>query len=50
MCKDINCCISSQGTGAISFDGKAVAAATYSYSLIIDGKVWDTKSMVIVKY
>ena len=38
-----------QGIGSVTFDGSAVAAGTYSYSLIIDGKVYYTKSMVILK-
>jgi hypothetical protein len=38
-----------QGAGSVTFDGGSVAAGTYSYSLIIDGKVYDTKTMVILK-
>jgi hypothetical protein len=38
-----------QGAGSVTFDSSSVAAATYSYSLIADGKVYDTKSMVILK-
>ena len=38
-----------QGSGSLTFDGSSVAAGTYNYSLIIDGKIYDTKSMVILK-
>ena len=42
--------IQQQGAGSVTFEGSAIAAAgSYTYSLIIDGRVYDTKSMVIVK-
>ena len=42
--------IQQQGAGSVAFEGSAIAAAgSYSYSLIIDGKVYDTKSIVILK-
>ena len=41
--------ITTQGKGAVSFDADKVAGASYSYSLIIDGRVYDTKTMVVVK-
>jgi len=41
--------ISSQGSGSISFDASKVAAGTYKYYLIIDGKIIATKSMAITK-
>jgi hypothetical protein len=41
--------IAAQGTGSVTFDSSSVAAGTYNYSLIIDGKVYATKTMVIVK-
>jgi hypothetical protein len=39
-----------QGKGSVSFDADKVAGASYSYSLVIDGKVYDTKTMVGAKY
>ena len=42
--------IQQQGAGSVTFEGSAtVAAGSYTYSLIIDGRVLDTKTMVIVK-
>ena len=42
--------IQQQGAGSVTFEGSAIAAAgSYTYSLIIDGRVYDTKTMVIVK-
>ena len=38
-----------QGPGSISFDGSSVAAGTYNYSLIIDGMLYDAKTIVILK-
>jgi hypothetical protein len=38
-----------QGAGSVTFDGGSVAAGTYNYTLILDGKVYDTKTMVILK-
>jgi hypothetical protein len=37
------------GSGSVTVDGNSVASGTYNYSLIVDGKVYDTKSMVILK-
>jgi hypothetical protein len=38
-----------QGAASITFDGQSVAGGTYLYSITVDSKVYDTKSMVIVK-
>lgn len=37
------------GTGQIQIKAGAITAGTYSYSLIVDGQILDTKRMVIVK-
>jgi hypothetical protein len=37
------------GAGSVTFDGGSVAAGSYSYTLLIDGKAYDTKTMVILK-
>jgi hypothetical protein len=37
------------GSGVLEIDATQLAAGTYSYTLIIDGKVIDTKLMVIAK-
>jgi hypothetical protein len=41
--------ISQSGHGSISLDTNNLADGIYPYSLIIDGKVWDTKSIIITK-
>jgi len=41
--------ITRTGTGEIQLKAGTTAAGTYSYSLVIDGQVLDTKRMVIVK-
>jgi len=40
---------SSQLTGSILFDGSKFNSGIYYYSLVIDGKKMDTKSMVLIK-
>ena len=40
---------SSQHTGSISFDGSKFNSGVYYYSLVIDGRRMDTKSMVLIK-
>ncbi len=37
------------GKGVLNVDTKGLATATYSYSMMVDGKVIDTKQMVVVK-
>jgi len=41
--------ITRKGLGEVQLKSGTVAAGTYSYSLVIDGQVIDTKRMVIVK-
>jgi hypothetical protein len=41
--------ITQQGNGKINFDGTAVASGMYKYSLFIDGKLYDTKSLIMIK-
>ncbi len=37
------------GKGVLNVDTKGLATGTYSYSMMVDGKVIDTKQMVVVK-
>ncbi|MFN0275686.1 MAG: T9SS type A sorting domain-containing protein, partial [Chitinophagales bacterium] len=37
------------GTGVLEIEASQLAAGTYSYTLLVDGKVMDTKLMVIQK-
>ncbi|MFN7014608.1 MAG: T9SS type A sorting domain-containing protein, partial [Bacteroidia bacterium] len=37
------------GAGVLEIDAAQISAGTYSYTLIVDGKVMDTKLMVIVR-
>jgi hypothetical protein len=41
--------ISQQGKGSITFDGSPYESGTFRYSLYIDGKLFDTKSIVITQ-
>jgi len=41
--------ITRMGTGEIQIKAGTITAGTYSYSLVIDGKVLDTKKMVLVR-
>ena len=41
--------IQQQGVGSVTFEGSAIAAGSYTYSLVIDGRVYDTKTIVIIK-
>lgn len=41
--------ITTQGKGSVTFDADKVAGSSYNYSLIIDGKIYDTKTMVVAK-
>jgi hypothetical protein len=39
--------ISGQGSGSVSFDCNNVASGTYKYYMVVDGKIIDTKTIVI---
>jgi hypothetical protein len=41
--------ITQGGKGSVVFDGSQLASGTFRYSLYIDGKLYDTKSIVITK-
>ncbi len=41
--------LSSQITGSILFDGSKFNSGIYYYSLVVDGKKLDTKSMILIK-
>ncbi|TND08324.1 MAG: hypothetical protein FD123_2355 [Bacteroidetes bacterium] len=41
--------ISQTGNGSVTIEGNSIAAGTYNYMLIIDGKVVDSKMMVLSK-
>jgi len=41
--------ITQMGTGEIQVKAGTISAGTYSYSLVVNGKITDTKRMVIVK-
>ena len=37
------------GHGTISISAKELAAGTYAYTLVVDGRIVDTKKMVLTK-
>jgi hypothetical protein len=37
------------GKGILNIDAATLSSGTYNYSLIVDGKVTDTKKMAIAK-
>ncbi|MFT3705104.1 MAG: T9SS type A sorting domain-containing protein [Agriterribacter sp.] len=39
----------SQGRGTVNLDASMLPSGTYNYSLFVDGKVVDTKKMVLIK-
>jgi hypothetical protein len=39
--------ISGSGMGNLKVDASTLAAAAYQYSLIVDGKLVDTKQMIV---
>jgi hypothetical protein len=41
--------ITSTGHGQLNFDAKALPQGTYSYSLLVDGQLVETKQMILVK-
>ena len=41
--------VTSKGSGQLMINAGQLAAGTYQYALIIDGKVFGTKKMVIIK-
>ena len=45
--KQIN--ISKAGKGILNVDAGMLASGAYNYSLLVDGKLIDTKSMVLAK-
>ena len=47
LLKQVN--ISGNGNGSIKVDASALASGAYQYSLYVDGKLMDTKQMVLTK-
>ncbi len=41
--------ISGSGNGTVNIDASTLASGAYNYSLIVDGKIFSTKQMVLVK-
>ena len=41
--------ITSSGKGSVNLDASALASGTYSYSLIIDGKISSAKQTILLK-
>lgn len=41
--------INQKGSGQVTIEGNALAAGTYSYQLIVDGKAIDNKLMTLTK-
>ena len=45
--KEIN--VSGSGKGSVNVDASTLSAGAYQYSLYVDGKLIDTKQMVLLK-
>jgi trimeric autotransporter adhesin len=41
--------VSGKGKGVLNLDASSLASGAYNYSLLIDGKLIDTKKMVLTK-
>ncbi len=41
--------LTEKGRGQLVFEAEQLTAGTYQYSLIVDGKMLDTKKMVLTK-